>query len=580
MAQERVFSRWLKQRRTALDLTQWDLAVRVGCSREAVQKIEAGTRRPSKQIAALLTACLEIPPEERPTFARWARLGPDAAPSDLQLAAAAAVPAAPVASAPRSNLPAPLTALIGRDAEVETVHRAMLRDEVRLLTLAGPPGIGKTRLGIAAAARLAASFRDGVYFVPLDAVNDAHLVLAAIAQSLGLRPSGQQPVAEAVAGDLRDKQLLLVLDTFEQVLDAGPEVLQLLSACPGLKVLVTSREPLHAYGECRIQVPPLALPDYKCPPDPNALGDLASIVLFTQRAQARKPDWGLTTDNAGTIASLCRHLDGLPLAIELAAAQIEELTPEQILAGLWDRLKLLRADLRDVPPRQQTLRGAIDWSYQLLTPGERTLLRRLGVFAGGFGLDAVQAVCNANHDLPFAPQEGIATLSSKSLLLREARVDGEPRWGMLESICAYARGGWRPAARRQRFTGCMLSTASRWPVPGGNSGWEPSSRPGQRAKQWALTRSSTLFLLTRTVLRELGIKQSSNLLSAPAAWATCSTSPVLTTHGTLATVTHTFAVRFPCVFPVPDLADCGQHLNPRGRPKDHPRNPPRLQCVK
>ncbi len=439
MAQERVFSRWLKQRRTALDLTQWDLAARVGCSREAIQKIEAGTRRPSKQIAELLTASLELSPEERPAFARWARLGPEAAPPNLSLAAASAAPAAPVAPVPPSNLPAPLTALIGRDLEVEAVRRTLLRNEVRLLTLTGPPGIGKTRLGIAVAARLAASFRDGVYFVPLDRVNDVPLVIAAIAKCLGLKPSGKQSVVEAVARHLRDRQLLLVLDTFEQVLDAGPQVLQLLGACPGLKVLVTSREPLHAYGECRIQVPPLALPDPKCLPDPDALGCLASVVLFIQRAQARKPDWSLTPHNAGAIAAICLHLDGLPLAIELAAAQIEDLTPEQILAGLGDRLKLLQADLRYLPPRQQTLRGAIDWSYQLLAPGERTLFRRLGVFAGSFSPAAVQAVCNANHDLPFAPQVGIATLNSKSLLYRAARVDGEPRWRMLESISAYAR---------------------------------------------------------------------------------------------------------------------------------------------
>ena len=291
MAQERVFSRWLKQRRTALDLTQWDLAARVGCSREAIQKIEAGTRRPSKQLAELLTACLELSPEERPAFARWARLGPEAAPPDLSLAAAAAS-AAPVAPVPPSNLPAPLTALIGRDLEVEAVRRTLLRDEVRLLTLTGPPGIGKTRLGIAGAARLAASFRDGVYFVPLDRVNDVPLVIAAIGKCLGLKPNGKQSVAEAVARHLRDRQLLLVLDTFEQVLDAGPEVLQLLGACPGLKVLVTSREPLHAYGECRIQVPPLALPDPTRLPDPDALGCLASVVLFTQRAQARQTGSG------------------------------------------------------------------------------------------------------------------------------------------------------------------------------------------------------------------------------------------------------------------------------------------------
>ena len=449
MSQEVAFNCWLKQRRTALDLTQWDLAERVGCSREAIQKIEAGTRRPSKQIAELLIAGLAIPPEERPTFVRWARLGSEATPADLVLSSLPTASASPssttatsiaaIKSTPPSNLPAPLTSLIGRDEEVEIVRRSLLRDEVRLLTLVGPPGIGKTRLGIAVAARLTTHFRDGVYFVALDTVNDAQLVIATIGRALGLKPREKQPIGEAVAGHLRDKQILLVLDNFEQVLDAGPEVLQLLSACPKLKVLVTSRELLHAYGECRFQVSPLELPDRKRPPDPDMLASLASIVLFMQRAQARNPDLALTPTNVGIIANICLRLDGLPLAIELAAAQMEELTPEQILSGLGDSLKLLQADLRYLPPRQQTLRGAIDWSYHLLTIGERTLFHRLGVFVGGFSLAAAQAVCNANHDLPFEPQEGIVALSSKSLLYREVGVDGEPRWRMLESIRDYSR---------------------------------------------------------------------------------------------------------------------------------------------
>ena len=444
MSQEVAFNCWLKLRRTALDLTQWDLAERVGCSREAIQKIEAGTRRPSKQIAELLITYIEIPPEDRPAFVRWARLGPKAAPPDLALASAptpfaAVTPAESVKSAPPSNLPAPLTSLIGRDEEVEAVRRSLLRDEARLLTLVGPPGIGKTRLGIAVATRLSVHFRDGVRFVALDTVNDTRLVMATIGRSLGLKPSEKQPLGEAVAGYLRDKQLLLVLDNFEQVLDAGPQILQLLSACPSLKALVTSREPLHAYGECRFQVPPLELPDRQHLPDPDALAGLASVVLFTQRAQALKPNLILTPANAGTIAAICLHLDGLPLAIELAAAQIEDLLPEQILAGLGDRFKLLKGDLRYLPLRQQTLRGAIDWSYHLLTIGERTLFRRLGIFVGGCNLAAMQAVCNANHDLPFETQAGVSALFTKSLMHRETGVDGEPRWRMLESIREYAR---------------------------------------------------------------------------------------------------------------------------------------------
>ncbi len=435
------FGAWLKLRRTALDLTQWDLAERVGCSREAIQKIESGTRRPSRQIAELLIACLDIPPEERPTFVRWARLGPEAAPPELPRASTP--PSTTVASVeaivptPPSNLPAPLTSLIGRDEEVEAVRRSLLRDEVRLLTLVGPPGIGKTRLSIAVAARLAEHFRDGVYFVALDTVNDTQLVIAAIGKSLGLKPSEKQSIVEAVTGYLHDKQILLVLDNFEQVLDAGHQILQLLSACPGLKALVTSREPLHAYGECRFQVPPLELPDRQRLPDRDVLAGLASIALFTQRAQARKPDWLSSPAHIGTIAAICLHLDGLPLAIELAAARIEDLAPEQILAGLGDRLKLLKGDLRYLPPRQQTLRGAIDWSYHLLTVGEKTLFRRLSVFVGGCNLAAVQAVCNAN--LPFEVPEGLAALVTKSLLYREVGVEGEPRWRVLESIREYAR---------------------------------------------------------------------------------------------------------------------------------------------
>jgi non-specific serine/threonine protein kinase len=219
-------------------------------------------------------------------------------------------------------------------------------------------------------------------------------------------------------------------------------------------------------------VPPLELPDRKRLPNPDVLAGLASVVLFTQRAQARKPDWALTPDHVRTIAAICLHLDGLPLAIELAAAQIEDLAPEQILAGLENRLKLLRADLRYLPPRQQTLRGAIDWSYHLLTGGERMLLRRLGVFVGGFSLAAVQAACNANHDLPSEPQEGIAALSSKSLLYREVGVDGEPRWGMLESIRAYARerleaSGEAPEIHRLHAGYCVaLAEAARAQIRG------------------------------------------------------------------------------------------------------------------
>ncbi len=252
MEQQLHFGEWLRQRRAGLDLAQWELAERIGCSRAAIQKIESGTRRPSKQVAELLATCLGIAPEDRDAFVNWARLGHTTAPPTsvpLTVPVPTQPSSQPVGSPPTINLPTLLTSFLGREPEIEAVRRNLLRDDVRLLSLIGPPGVGKTRLSIAAATCLADAFPDGIHFVALETITDPHLVASAIADALRIRPLVDQPVLHAVARHLRPQRVLLVLDNFEQVLDASLQVLELLRTSPGLKVLVTSREALHVQGE-------------------------------------------------------------------------------------------------------------------------------------------------------------------------------------------------------------------------------------------------------------------------------------------------------------------------------------------
>ena len=338
-----------------------------------------------------------------------------------------------------NNLPAQPTPLVGRERELGEMRDLVRAEGVRLLTLTGPGGIGKTRLGLQLAAEVLDEFEDGVFFVALAPITDPALVASAIAEPLGVVEAGDQPLKEGLKGYLRGKELLLVLDNFEQVLGAAPLVGELLSECPRLEVLATSRSLLRVYGEQEYPVQPLELPRPGRLPAIDRLSQYEAVRLFIERAKAARPDFSVTDENAPAVAEICVRLDGLPLAIELAAARIKLLTPGAMLERLGSRLKLLSGGARDLPERQRTLRGTIEWSHALLEDGERALFARLAVFSGGRTLEAIEAICDAKGDLPMDALEGVSSLLDKSLLRQEEGPEGEPRFVMLETIHEFAR---------------------------------------------------------------------------------------------------------------------------------------------
>jgi len=365
----------------------------------------------------------------------------------------AAFPPLNTLDARRTNLPAQPTPLIGREHDVAAVCALLRRTDVRLVTLSGPGGTGKTRLALQVTAELIEDFSDGLYFVDLAPIHDSSLVTTAIATTLGVRESGGQPLLERLKGYLHYKRLVLLLDNFEHLLDAAALVAVLLAATSHLKVLVTSRERLHLRGEQEVAVLPLAVPDPAHLPALDQLSQYAAVALFIQCAQESQPAFQVTNASAGAVAQICVQLDGLPLAIELAAARLKLFRPEALLTRLSNRLALLTGGPRDLPARQQTMRNTITWSYDLLSDAEQTLFRRLGVFVGGCTLEAAEAVCEAS-DLRLEawigaqtsilnPQassliDRLASLVDKSLLRREEGIAGEPRFTMLEIIREYA----------------------------------------------------------------------------------------------------------------------------------------------
>lgn len=345
--------------------------------------------------------------------------------------------AAPLLNQPNRHhtLPHPITSLIGREADVTTVTNLLTQPGIRLITLTGSGGVGKTRLSLAVAAGLANQFEDGIYWINLAAIRQPDLVISAIAQALDVWERGGHPLLQSLQAYLWEKHLLLLLDNFEQVTSAAPLLSELLETAPNLKLLVTSRVPLHLRGEHEFPVQPLSVPA-AFPQEEEPVPETAAVRLFVERAQAARPDFVLTRENSHDVARIVQRLDGLPLAIELTAARLKLLPPRLILDRLNDSLQFLTGGAQDLPPRQQTMRNVIHWSYELLSPPNKTLFSRLGVFADGFTLDAAETICRLNDDLDIF--EGIATLLDNSLLQTGPAVDDQPRFTMLKTVREYA----------------------------------------------------------------------------------------------------------------------------------------------
>jgi predicted ATPase/transcriptional regulator with XRE-family HTH domain len=458
------FGYWVRRQRKALDLTQEELAQRVGCAVVSLRKIEADERRPSSQMAQRLAYCLALPDEECPAFM--------AAAVGLRAPARLPYPAGSDAQGTASRLPAPVTSLIGRSDEIAAIVNTLHSQDVRLITLTGPVGVGKTRLALEAGRRLAGAYRDGVCLVALSPVQDPALVPSATATALGVREARDSDLAQSVARFLGARQMLLIFDNFEHLLPAASFLADLLVACPELHLLVTSRARLHIYGEHDFVVFPLPLPESNSPLD---AADAAAVQLFCDRAQATRSGFQLTPSLTPVVAEICRRLDGLPLAIELAAAKLRLLSPQELHARLEHRLPLLSQGAVDFAHRRQGLQDALEWSYGLLPTAERVLLARLAVFVGGFSLAAAEATCaspaeqaslQAGHAvtaLPWGIAGSIYTLLDQSLLVRGGKeasgcftttgccggcplralqeaAEAESRFSMLEIIREFALG--------------------------------------------------------------------------------------------------------------------------------------------
>ena len=431
------FGEWLKRKRKTLDLTREVLAKQIGYSAATIRKIEDEERHPSAQVVERLAEIFSVPKDERKDFLRFARGDWKSAPVDAEEDR----PWRSSGKSPRSNIPATTTSLIARGKEITLVREYLSRDDIRLVTLMGPPGIGKTRLSIESARASLHDFRDGVFFVALAPLGDPNSIASAITQALGFVGARNISTLEQLKQGIADKHLLLVLDNCEHLIEAVALLASdLLSACSHLKILTTSRESLRSPGEWLYAVPAFDLPTDRSSLQLESASRYPALRLFAERARAVRSDFSLNTDNIETVAAICARLDGLPLVIELIAARMRLMTPQALLDRLSGRFVLTADGMRAASERQKTLHDAIHWSYQLLSPEEQKLFAYLSVFSGGFTLEAVEAICS--HRVNEKPLPNlIASLLDKSLLklMPDSDTGGESCYTMLVTIQEFAR---------------------------------------------------------------------------------------------------------------------------------------------
>jgi predicted ATPase/transcriptional regulator with XRE-family HTH domain/Tfp pilus assembly protein PilF len=507
------FGDLLRRYRLAAGLTQEELAEKAQVSPRAISDLERGLRnRPWRDTIQFLADALKLAVPERSQLEAAARHGTpitdeQARERPHQGASEIPLPAAERRSARRTNLPAALTPLIGREHEVAAIAELLGRSDVRLVTLTGPGGIGKTSLALAVARELSRGARPNVVFVALESIVDYRLVASAIAEALEVREVVGRGLWETLREQIQERELLLLLDNFEQVLEATPDLAALLGACANVKLLVTSRSPLQVPGEREFPVPPLTVPVVQPGLSAREVEESAGVQLFLARAQGIKPDFRLTPANAPVVAEICRRLDGIPLAIELAAALVKALSVEVLAARLTDRFHLLTRGSRAGLPRHQTLQATIDWSYNLLTEPQRALFRRLAVFAGGFSLEAAEVV-GADEGVEFQVGEDhrlvspkdvlplLAHLIDASLVVQEEAGD-QVRYRLLDTMRAYgitllAASGEKPVSEHQHATyfGALVDEAERQYTsegPQSSIGWDARLGPERANLRAALT---------------------------------------------------------------------------------------------